>query len=387
MLIRRSLRPSLLALAVLTLIVSCAPRTDASRDDGRVSTGATTGRDVAHTLAHDGRRRSYDVHTPPGYDPLDARRYPVVIVYHGGGGNAASAARMSCFSDLADRERFIAVYPNGSGRFRNRLLTWNSGGIPVYATEHDVDDVGFTRAMIDALDTAYAIDRTKIYATGMSNGGMMVHRLAREAADLFAAVCDVSGAMNFTERAPSAPIGVMMIHGRADEHVRFEGGRPKAAVGDAGERTDTSVADAIAFYVAHNELDATPVVTRRGPVETSTYAHPRRAAARHRSTSCSSRSTMKATPGPAANAAPAAGMSRRTPSRPPTPRGRSSRSTRAELLTANSRTPRTGPRLIRHSRRHGAIHRRVSLRVDLDHLVVFAVSRCDVLFVRFTGAL
>src|ERR1700680_867438 len=71
------------------------------------------------------RARTYLLHLPPIYD--GKRPLPLVIVLHGGGGNAPGAARMTGFSEKADKEGFVVVYPNGSGRLKNRLLTWNSG--------------------------------------------------------------------------------------------------------------------------------------------------------------------------------------------------------------------------------------------------------------------
>ena len=70
-----------------------------------------------------GLRRSYIAHLPLGYDGKSA--LPLVIVFHGGGGNAANAARMSAMSAKGDKEKFIAVYPNGTGRQPDRFLTWN----------------------------------------------------------------------------------------------------------------------------------------------------------------------------------------------------------------------------------------------------------------------
>jgi len=96
---------------------------------------------------------------------------------------------------LADRETFVAVYPNGTGRFGNRLLTWNAGACCAYAMSNNVDDVGFVRALVTKLTESIPIDRRRIYATGLSNGAMMSHRLAAEAADLIAAIAPVAGGM------------------------------------------------------------------------------------------------------------------------------------------------------------------------------------------------
>src|SRR5258708_476161 len=71
-----------------------------------------------------GRTRSYLFHVPSGYDP--AKPIPLVLVLHGGGGNARGAVRMSRMDAKADKEYFIAAYPNGTGPAEERLLTWNA---------------------------------------------------------------------------------------------------------------------------------------------------------------------------------------------------------------------------------------------------------------------
>jgi len=92
--------------------------------------------------------------------------------------------RYSGMDAASDREHFIAVYPNGTGR--GRFLVWNAGTCCGRAPLQGIDDVGFVRAMIDDLAKRTPIDRTRIYATGLSNGAMMTYRIAAEAPDLVA---------------------------------------------------------------------------------------------------------------------------------------------------------------------------------------------------------
>ena len=56
----------------------------------------------------------------------------------------------------------------------------------------DVDDVGFIEAVVAEIGTGLELDRQRIFATGMSNGGIMAYRLACES-DLFAAIAPVAG--------------------------------------------------------------------------------------------------------------------------------------------------------------------------------------------------
>ena len=98
------------------------------------------GKDTLSSLRHDGRVRTYLVHLPASYSKDKA--WPVVLVFHGGGGHGEQMASMTGFSRKADREGFIAVYPNGSGRWQNRFLTWNSGNCCAWAYENRIDDSG-----------------------------------------------------------------------------------------------------------------------------------------------------------------------------------------------------------------------------------------------------
>lgn len=204
-----------------------------------------------HTLSHDGRERSYMLYVPASINwdqPV-----PLVFVFHGGTGNAQSAIRMSGFNDVADLNGFLVVYPNGTGRLDdNNLLTWNGGDCCAYAQMENVDDVGFVRSIVADLQAQVNIDTRRIYATGLSNGAMLSHRLACEAADLFAAAAPVAGTLNFPACHPSQPISIIVFHGTDDQHVPYEGGKgPESLV-----NVDfVSVQDSVDFWVSANECN------------------------------------------------------------------------------------------------------------------------------------
>lgn len=222
------------------------------------------------TLAHGGRDRSYLLHVPP-HAPNTAGM-PLLVVLHGGGGNAEQVREGTNLAEVGVRAGFVVAFPNGTGPLRSRLLTWNSGGITVHAAEHGIDDVAFLKAVVADVQRRAPIDATRIYVAGHSNGGMMCHRLAREAADVFAGIAVVAGAMNHTATDDRTPIAVLLIHGTADEHVRYEGGAPKKALGRAGERVDASVQAAVDYYVARNGLSGYPQEQQDGKVRVTTWA-------------------------------------------------------------------------------------------------------------------
>ena len=129
------------------------------------------------TLELGGRERSYLVHVPPKYDPKQPT--PVVLAFHGGMTNAAIMALASGLNEKADKAGFIVVYPNGTGK-GNLLLVWNSGGFEKSFAEKLPDDVAFVGAILDDLARRVNVDPKRVYATGISNGGMMCYRLAAE---------------------------------------------------------------------------------------------------------------------------------------------------------------------------------------------------------------
>jgi polyhydroxybutyrate depolymerase len=224
------------------------------------------GAGLERSIAIGGTTRTYVVHLPGGRAPENPA--PLVVVLHGGGGNAANAARMSGMDAKADKEGFIAVYPNGTGR---RFLTWNAWRCCGAALDERVDDVAFIRAVVEAVARDFAVDRRAIYATGLSNGAMMAYRLGCDAADVFAAIAPVAGALDTDDCGPSAPVAVIVFHGTADGHVRFEGGEPRTAF-DRHKRVDNSVAYAIDFWKRRNGCDDAAKRQKHGHVVHDAYS-------------------------------------------------------------------------------------------------------------------
>lgn len=238
-----------------------------------VQSPAVAGTSSEHKLRHDGRERRYLLHVPPPAASGEAP--PLLVVLHGGGGHAEQVRENTGLAELGVRAGYVVVFPDGTGPTARRLLTWNSGGIPVSAVERDVDDVGFLKALVKDVAARTAVDPQRVFATGHSNGGMMCHRLAREGADTFTGIAVVSGAMNFTAADATNPIPVLLLHGTADQHVLYQGGAPREAIGKAGDRVDASVQAAVDYYLARNTLRTTPVTRRDGKVRIDDYDLPR----------------------------------------------------------------------------------------------------------------
>jgi polyhydroxybutyrate depolymerase len=191
-------------------------------------------KDEPHKLDFGGLHRTYLLHLPA---PLPDGPLPLVVALHGGAGTGAGMAEMSQFDVYADLKGFIVVYPDGTDKPRpvremvgkQGYLTWNSGHCCAYAHDHDVDDVGFIRAVVAEVEKEHAVDPKRVYATGISNGAMMSYRLACEASDLFAAIAPVAGIIDVPECKPTRPVSVIDFQGTADEYVPMAGGVGKKA--------------------------------------------------------------------------------------------------------------------------------------------------------------
>lgn len=160
--------------------------------------------------------RSYLVHIPPSYKPR--RPTPVVLALHSAAMNGSMMARFSGLSEKSDQAGFVVVYPNGTGT-TSLFLYWDAGGVRGRVS----DDVGYVAKLLDDLPAIVNVDPRRIFATGMSNGGMMCYRLAAELSGRIAAIAPVSGTMAIENFHPIRPVPVMHFHGTDDTLVLFNG--------------------------------------------------------------------------------------------------------------------------------------------------------------------
>jgi polyhydroxybutyrate depolymerase len=215
--------------------------------------------DYRISLPFDGRTRTFVIHVPP--QAADGSPLPVVVNFHGAGSNASQQRSYSGMDVTANRHGFVVVYPNGTGIIpeQRRLLTFNAGGCCPPATRNDVDDVGFTEAILSVLQHKITVDTQRLYATGMSNGGMMAHRMAIESPRI-AAVASVAGQLNVTSFRPSRPVSVMEFHSVDDRHARYDGGQGSRFGGTRARKQHPSVQAGIDRWVTHNGCPATPLI-------------------------------------------------------------------------------------------------------------------------------
>ncbi len=210
-------------------------------------------------VRHGGRDRMALIHVPANWrsgEPL-----PLVMALHGGGGGAIyqSSDRLYGLISKSEQAGFVAVFPNGISDTRNGMLaTWNAGNCCARARDEDVDDVAFLREVVAEVGHRTVIAPRRIYAIGMSNGGMMAYRLACEAPDVFRGIMAVAGTDNTRQCRPARPVAVLHVHARNDDRVLFEGG-----AGEKFRREDmvtdfVSVPDTVSRWVQRNQAAHAP---------------------------------------------------------------------------------------------------------------------------------
>jgi polyhydroxybutyrate depolymerase len=236
---------------------SATPSTPAPDAGPRLEAG-----DHEVALRYDGIDRRYFVHVPP---ELESTRPPLIIALHGGGGTAAQLKAEIGLDEIADREGFVVVYPDGTGPLADLLHTWNSGfNCCGPAQRNGVDDVGFIRAVVADLMRQVDIDADRVAVTGHSNGAMMAYRVAAEASDLVSVAVPVAGAMALDDFAPTEPVAILHVHSVDDPRALYEGGEGPPFPGTNSTVVHEPVADGIAAWVGANGCDPTPAEVETG---------------------------------------------------------------------------------------------------------------------------
>lgn len=195
---------------------------------------------------------------------------PFVIVLHGGRGSAEEMERRTGFSNLARRENFGVAYAEGTA-WGSGAHAWNTGHL-LRRQVGSADDIGYFDRLIDLLLKRYGADPARIYMTGGSNGAMMVFVYAVRRPEKLAAIAPVVGAMFSFQEMPKTPLPILMINGAADEEVPLQGGMSQNRQVRAGQATPYKpLAETVAFWVAANRSQRTPITQTTGSVTTSTH--------------------------------------------------------------------------------------------------------------------
>ena len=212
-----------------------------------------------HHIDVDGASRRYRLYTPPALD--DDRPMPLLLALHGSGNTPEDLVDSTRLDQAADAGRFVVAYPEAV-----RLL-WNGGFCCTFGRGDPATDVRFLDQLITEVSAVRKIDTARVYAAGVSAGGIMAYRLACDLAHRLAGVAAIAGGMQLDGCQPSRPVSVLAIHGTGDDVVPYEGGRVNGAANRPVPPAMAVVGQWAAFDTCAGEAEA----RREGIVTTTTW--------------------------------------------------------------------------------------------------------------------
>jgi polyhydroxybutyrate depolymerase len=199
-----------------------------------------------------GVARTYLLHVPPAVE-LGAAM-PLLVALHGGGGSGQQLHDAVDVDEVADARGYVVAFPDGIA------ANWADGRGTTDAEQQGADDVGFITTLLDDVAARVPVDSNAVYITGVSNGGMMTHRMGCALSSRLAAIAPVIASMP-TAIAPSCtttPLPVLMIQGTLDPFIPMDGGDTHHQrfpnVGDGGDVL--SAADTRALWRTNNACTA-----------------------------------------------------------------------------------------------------------------------------------
>ena len=175
---------------------------------------------------HNGVKRSYALNVPASYDSTELT--PLLIMFHGGGDEGSNFKRWSRLDSVAGPAGIITAWPNGTGYgCPDEVPVEECDDTPPFLWKET--DVGFTRELIAHLRHELAIDSTRVFAAGFSNGSLFTNRLGCELASKLGAIAPISGPFApqlAIDCFPTRPISVLLMHGTEDTSFPWDGSGP-----------------------------------------------------------------------------------------------------------------------------------------------------------------
>jgi polyhydroxybutyrate depolymerase len=204
------------------------------------------------TLTSGGRTRRFRLVVPLSAQPGPA---PLVLNIHGLVETAELQQFYAGMDERAAARGMVMVYPHGAGN------SWNAGSCCGRAQDERVDDVRYLEDLVREIESELCIDRARVYATGLSNGGMMSYRLACEASEVFAAIAPVAAVQALEKCSPRRPVPVLAFHGTSDPVVHWGGGwfgleSPQASFAKWRGHNRCSATDATAYKAGDTLCEA-----------------------------------------------------------------------------------------------------------------------------------
>lgn len=173
--------------------------------------------------------RKYLVYRPTGMTAVNA----VVTVLHGGGGLGIGVSEigthpLSVFRTIADNEKFLVVYPEGSLDIQGNP-GWNDCRSDDISGSQG-DDITFLKQLNSKLISKLNINSNKMFLTGTSNGALMTYSYAFQFPETIKAIAVSSGNLpEFPEsglctNGSNLPLPILITHGTSDPAMPANGG-------------------------------------------------------------------------------------------------------------------------------------------------------------------
>jgi polyhydroxybutyrate depolymerase len=167
--------------------------------------------------------RAYSKFIPSSYSKDTS--LPLVVLLHGYGATGAMQESYMKFESVAETNKFILVYPDGTVDSSGRRF-WNATDACCDFLSDVADDV-YLLSILKEMESSYSIDAKRIYFVGHSNGGFMSYRMACKYPDRIAAIASLAGASYFktTDCGAKSSVSVLQVHGTKDETILYDGGQ------------------------------------------------------------------------------------------------------------------------------------------------------------------
>jgi polyhydroxybutyrate depolymerase len=174
---------------------------------------ASSARSFDLPLTSAGEQRNARIHVPRAAAGI---QLPLVLAFHGAGANGKFMEDYSGLSKLADRAGFLVVYPSAYGIH------------PFWGLNDDMangeQDLTFVSDLLGYVEDNMCIDTSRVYATGVSNGGGFTARLGCELTPQLTAIAPVAGGYkSIPDCHPGRTLSVLEIHGTNDGAVPYHG--------------------------------------------------------------------------------------------------------------------------------------------------------------------
>jgi poly(hydroxyalkanoate) depolymerase family esterase len=152
--------------------------------NGAANGGSWTG----GTVKNSSGSLEYKVWTPSGYRKGES--VPLVLMLHGCTQKAEDLAAISGINDLADKEKFLVVYPEQTAA-ANPMRCWNW-----FDPKHQSRDAGepsLLAAVIQDTRSSFSVDLQRVFAVGISAGAAMTVVMGVTYPEIFAGLGVIIG--------------------------------------------------------------------------------------------------------------------------------------------------------------------------------------------------